>query len=94
MLWKKILYQLQLEALNSWARNSLAHEWLVTSASIHRVFLPDDLPQLLASVDHVVNILPSTIATRFLLSGDVLRACTKARIVLVGAHVNCVTLGI
>eukprot|EP00746_Dinoflagellata_sp_MGD_P126048 gnl/MRDRNA2_/MRDRNA2_60975_c0_seq2.p1 gnl/MRDRNA2_/MRDRNA2_60975_c0~~gnl/MRDRNA2_/MRDRNA2_60975_c0_seq2.p1 ORF type:complete len:481 (+),score=55.64 gnl/MRDRNA2_/MRDRNA2_60975_c0_seq2:97-1443(+) len=37
----------------------------------------DELPKLLRSSDYICNVLPSTNDTRGLLSGDVLKACSK-----------------
>eukprot|EP00746_Dinoflagellata_sp_MGD_P126047 gnl/MRDRNA2_/MRDRNA2_60975_c0_seq1.p1 gnl/MRDRNA2_/MRDRNA2_60975_c0~~gnl/MRDRNA2_/MRDRNA2_60975_c0_seq1.p1 ORF type:complete len:364 (+),score=62.41 gnl/MRDRNA2_/MRDRNA2_60975_c0_seq1:97-1188(+) len=37
----------------------------------------DNLPKLLSSCDYICNVLPSTKDTKGLLSGDVLKACSK-----------------
>ena len=46
-----------------------------TVPNVDRVFTPDQLAEFLAGADYLVNILPSTPATRGLLSGQVLKAC-------------------
>ena len=46
------------------------------------VFTPAELPTLLAQADYVCNILPSTPATRGLLTVDILRACKPSCVLI------------
>ena len=43
--------------------------------NIDRLFTPDQLTEFLNGPDYIVNVLPSTPATRGLLSGELLKAC-------------------
>jgi phosphoglycerate dehydrogenase-like enzyme len=52
---------------------------------VDEYFLMDSLPDLLHQCDYICNVLPSTEATRNLLSGDTLKNCkAKARFINVG----------
>ena len=50
--------------------------------AVDRVFTPDQLADFLAGPDYLVNILPSTPATRDLLSGETLSSCRPSAVLI------------